>query len=346
MDDFNVRTLETAKDEFCSRLLNILTPAMMEGIQSIFNEAVSLCRQNGEMEKYLMTFQNLLSSIAKWNKTIIDKETDRIVKSTKCNCLHEHITCIHVLMLKMLTTVRVGQSQKKIDLNIPELGPFIHNAYIHAARKIYTRVYLFELGLPALKVQKMRHEIEKVVNQSILDAVRDSIPMERILRAYMDETEDIVVEEVKEQMVDVPVEQPIERMYDGDTAAAGSGSGSGAGSSSVSGGGSGGGSSLQFNDVDAAMTTSGVVEPINAPKTIERLEEISAVRMAERKAEEAAEAAAEEAEGNGWGGARPKEIGEEISLDALGFEEAESERPVEASVSDEVVDLGDIEILD
>lgn len=339
MDDFNVRTLETARDEFCSRLLNILTPAMMEGIQSIFNEAVNLCRQNGEMEKYLMTFQNLLSSIAKWNKTIIDKETDRIIKSTKCNCLHEHITCIHVLMLKMLTTVRVGQSQKKIDINIPELGPFIHNAYIHTARKIYTRVYLYELGLPALKVQKMRHEIEKVVNQSILDAVRDSIPMERILRAYMDETEDIVVEEVKEQMVDVPVEQPIEKLYDGDSASATGGKGGSGGSETSTG--------LQFNDVDATMSSNGVVEPVNAPKTIERLEEISTVRNAERKAEE--EAAAAEEEDNGWGGTRPKEIGEEISLDALGFEEEAD--PSSASdgvngVDDGVVDLGDIEILD
>lgn len=333
MDDFNARTLQSAKDEFCARLLNILTPAMTEGIQSIFNEAVHLCKQNGEMEKYLMTFQNLLSSIAKWNRTIIDKETDRIVKSTKCNCLHEHITCIHVLMLKMLTAVRVGQSQKKIDINIPELGPFIHNAYIHAARKIYTRVYLFELGLPPLQMQKMRHELEKVINQSILDAVRDSIPIERIVKAYMDETEDIVVEEVKEQMVDVPAERPVETLYDGDSAAMSADKGGGKEEEKAV--------ELQFHDVDAAVSSTGAVLSVEAPKTIERLEEISVVRNAERKAEEAAEAAEEDP----WGGARPKEIGDEISLDALSFEDASGGNSAGAEM-EEVVDLGDIEILD
>jgi hypothetical protein len=43
---------------------------------------------------------------------------------------------------------------------------------------------------------------------------------------------------------------------------------------------------LSFNDKDQAMTPSGVVETINAPKTIERLEQLSAEGFAKRKAEE------------------------------------------------------------
>jgi hypothetical protein len=43
---------------------------------------------------------------------------------------------------------------------------------------------------------------------------------------------------------------------------------------------------LKFNDVDRAVDKSGKEEAINAPKTLERLEEISNLRNAQRKMEE------------------------------------------------------------
>ena len=58
MDDYNVNVLSEAKNEYSSRLVTILTPLVIEGIRSIFNEACQLCEDNDEEEKYLMTFQN------------------------------------------------------------------------------------------------------------------------------------------------------------------------------------------------------------------------------------------------------------------------------------------------
>ena len=78
MDDYNVNVLSEAKNEYSSRLLNILTPLIILGIKSIFNEAVDLCVDNNEEEKYLMTFQNFLSRVPKWNSTIIKEEVNRM----------------------------------------------------------------------------------------------------------------------------------------------------------------------------------------------------------------------------------------------------------------------------
>ena len=39
MDDYNVNVLSEAKNEYSSRLVTILTPLIIEGIRSIFNEA-------------------------------------------------------------------------------------------------------------------------------------------------------------------------------------------------------------------------------------------------------------------------------------------------------------------
>jgi hypothetical protein len=84
---------------------------------------------------------------------------------------------------------------------VPKVCDFIHKAYIHAARKIYKNVYLYELNIPPLQVQKNNREIEILIQESILNAVRESIPVESILRAYLDESvEEDIVEEVKEQI--------------------------------------------------------------------------------------------------------------------------------------------------
>ena len=76
MDDFNVSSLHESKNEWGARLLTILTPLIIDGLKSIFDESVKLCKDNREMDKYLMTFQNLITRIPKWNGAIIETEKD------------------------------------------------------------------------------------------------------------------------------------------------------------------------------------------------------------------------------------------------------------------------------
>ena len=143
MDDFSVNSLTESKNEWCARLLTILTPSVIQGLKSIFDEALKLCQDNKENDKYLMTFQNLISRIPKWNSQIIETERKRICEKSGCNYLEDLVTCVHIIQLKILTAMRVGQKQKKIDISIPKLDDFIHKTYVNVARKIYKNVYLF-----------------------------------------------------------------------------------------------------------------------------------------------------------------------------------------------------------
>jgi hypothetical protein len=273
MDDFNVSSLHESKNEWGARLLTILTPLIIEGFKSIFDESVKLCRENEEMDKYLMTFQNLITRIPKWNPNIIEQERKRIVERSGCGYLEELVTCVHIIQLKILTAMRVGQKQKKIDINIPKLDDFIHKAYVNVARKIYRNVYLFEIETTSLQVQRHNRELEAIVQECILNAVRESIPIEHILKAYMDETvEDDVIEEIREQFVEKSeaLNARGETTFIGENNELKEGSKEG----------------LKFNDVDKALDKSGKEELINAPKTIERLEEISNLRNLQRKMEE------------------------------------------------------------
>ena len=211
MDDYNVNVLSEAKNEYSSRVVTILTPLIIEGIRSIFNEACNLCNDNDEEEKYLMTFQNFLSRVPKWNSTIIEEEKNRILQSSGCDYLEDLIICVHITQLKILTSIRVSQKQKKIDIDIPKLDTFIHKCYINFARKLYQNVYLFEKNLLPLDIQKNNREMELLCQECILQVTRDSMPIEKILRAYIDKTVD---EEVLEETIEKTVEENVARQME------------------------------------------------------------------------------------------------------------------------------------
>jgi len=203
MDDFVISNLQESRNEWCSRLISIFTPLVIEGIRSIFNESWKLCLDNDEVNKYLMTFQNLLSRVPKWNNEIIEEERKRIIERSGCNYLEDLISCVHIIQLKVLTCIRVGNKQKKIDISIPKLDSFIHKVYINVARKVYKNVYLFEKNITPLMVQRNQRELEVMAQECILAAIRDSIPTEEIIRAYTDESveqeEEIIIENIEEE---------------------------------------------------------------------------------------------------------------------------------------------------
>ena len=210
MDDYSITNLYESRNEFAARLVNLLAPQLIHGFQTMFDESWKLCAENDEMDKYLMTFQNFLSRVPKWNSTIISKECDRIKEASSCNYLEELIACVHVVQLKSLTCMRVGMKNKKINVDVPKATDFVHNAYIHCARKLYTNTYLYEKTANALVTQRNRREIELIVKECILNAMRDSIPIEKLIRSYMDPTieEDVEVSEetkiIKEEAVIEP----------------------------------------------------------------------------------------------------------------------------------------------
>ena len=350
MDDFSLPSLQESRNEWCARLVNILAPMMSEGFRSIFDEAWKLCEQNNEPGKYLMTFQNFLSRVPKWNATLIAQETQRIVERSGCGYLSDLVTCVHIIQLKSLTCMRVGSKQKKVDIDVPQLNEFVHKVYVQCARKLYTNVYLFERGIPPLTMQKNGRELEIIIKECILDSIRESIPLEMILRTYMDETiEDHTEIKIKEEIVsqepvasDAPHTQnqtqnqnqvqtdaviaagidPVSDAFPSTTASTASTAETVASTASI-----------KFNDTDSAIDVNNAEHSIHAPKTEERLEQISNERYMQRKLQE------EEDDEDGLDRIK---IGEDIQLDA--FDVHPMEEPLR-KLNFDAPELDDIEIL-
>jgi hypothetical protein len=270
MDDFSVSSLSESKNEWCARLLNILTPSISQGLKSIFDEAWKLCQDNKETDKYLMTFQNFLTRVPKWNQTIIDTEKTRIIETSGCTYLEELVTCVHIIQLKALTCVRVGSKQKKIDIDVPSISDFIHKIYIHVARKVYTNIYLFEKNIAPLQTQKNNREIEIIIKECILNAIRDSVPVEHILRAYMDETEeqDVEVKEVEEPLPEIVEEKKEEIKVETETEKEEYKQTTDFGTNGK----------ISFAEDDTMVDTAGATSTVNAPKDEKNLEELEKAR--------------------------------------------------------------------
>lgn len=297
-----ISNLNESRNEWCSRLVSIFTPLIVDGVRSIFNESWKICIQNDEANKYLMTFQNLLSRVPKWNNEIIEKERIRIVEKSGCDYLEDLITCVHIIQLKILTCIRVGNKQKKIDITIPKLDNFVHKVYIAVARKLYSNVYLFEKNIAPLQLQKNNRELEMIVQECIMNVIRESIPTEEIIRAYMDESieheEEVIIETISQPEDETGSE---EQKHGGDgqrnitTDMIEKAEASSMGSlpepdeeppvttqtiqdmhpdKNVV-------TTLSFNDIDSVLDESDRINEIDAPKSIEKLEELSTSRAME-----------------------------------------------------------------
>lgn len=312
MDDYTLSSLTESKNEWCARLVSIFTPAVIQGLKSIFDEAWLLCEENDELDKYLLTFQTFLSRVPKWNSEIIETERKRIVEVSSCGYLEDLISCVHIIQLKALTCIRVGQKQKKIDVDIPSVDNFVHKVYINVARKVYTNVYLFERDIAGLQIQKHNRELELIIKECIMETIRDTMPVEDILRSYIGETEEEEVE-VKEEIIEKPAPEPtqeeiqaaikeeVEKVKADSEKNSSNDNASSNGTSSndiqidtaplsenVSLSISDTPSNIAFSDVDTAVTLDGVESKVDAPKTVERLEKIANEAHERRKAEEAA----------------------------------------------------------
>jgi hypothetical protein len=185
--------------------------------------------------------------------------------------------------------MRAGSKQKKIDIAIPKLSDFIHKVYINSARKVYSNVFLFEKSKQHLQVQKHNRQLELIVKECILNTVRESIPIEHLLKVYMEDefieedTEVVDTEEIISQDPIIEEEEELQQEQEQQQEAAAIVAEAEENVTKRQ--------TITFDDIDRVRVLGSDSEQhaeefVNAPKTLERLEEISIRNFAKRKEEE------------------------------------------------------------
>ena len=191
----NVAVLVDAKTEYTKQLVQIVSPHLLSGLLTIYDEAYGVCASNQEEDLTMLTFQELLGEVPAWNNVMVAEEAERITDESKCDYLEDVITAVFVCHTKILTTVRVTNKDRKINLKIPSVENFLHQVYIEMAREFWKHPYLLNPSdVSKLDYQHNLQVAEDKICACVEATIRKLLPVKDILKEYLAEEDDDAVD--------------------------------------------------------------------------------------------------------------------------------------------------------
>lgn len=177
---------EFVKQTMRENLTRVLVPHVADGLWSVYDNAKTACERNSQPEKTLQTFQNLLTSIPKWNDETLEKEVERITVASKCDYMEDLLLGVFVSYIRAFASLQQSEvTQVNIEFERPSLSKFIHTFYIAAARKSWSQAYLFNtMNIPATQQAKNRRDIETMLETTVGEVIDSFIPWREISKAY------------------------------------------------------------------------------------------------------------------------------------------------------------------
>lgn len=176
--------LVETKNEYTIQLINILSPHIFEGFESIYAESKKIIKK-GEEKKILKAFQQFIKRVPSWNSNLIENETVRIKAASRCDFLHNLLKAVIKANIILLSNSRLEEINiEKKYLDIP-LEKFVHRCYIECARQFYNAPYLFYHDIRPIERKKHQRECYDIIKQSIKEAIRKMLPVNHILDKYL-----------------------------------------------------------------------------------------------------------------------------------------------------------------
>lgn len=191
-----------AKGEYTKQLTLFIVPTFHRFFMECLQQAAS---EEPQAKRQLWKFQELLSQIPDWNMDRVQRETTRLIQDIQCDYLEELLTAVFIAHTKVLTAIRVGNKNKRVQITIPKLDHFIHRALSECSRLLWSSAYLFHSELSPIEKQKNHRQIEQLLHEGIAQAIRGLLPVKNILKDYLaepdaDQTEDDEADDEEEEV--------------------------------------------------------------------------------------------------------------------------------------------------
>jgi len=182
---------EFAKTHLRDHLGSLIVAPVAEGFWSIQKSAKELCDRNSQKDQILRTFQNLVTKIPEWSDSTLATEVERIENVTKCEYLDDLIMGVFISYMKSFASLHYQSSSKEVEINFdrPSIAKFIHELYIHSARKLWQTAYLLNTDLPAETHARNRQEVEKIIGECLEHVIRSFLPWKAITKKYFHNTD-------------------------------------------------------------------------------------------------------------------------------------------------------------
>ncbi len=185
-----------AKGEYTRQLTQFVVPAFHRFFMGCLQQAAT---EEPQLKRQLWKFQEILSQIPEWNMDKVQREIARLIGEIQCDYLEELVTAVFIAHTKILTAIRIGNKNKRVQITIPKLEHFLHRALSECSRLLWSSAYLFNTELSAIEKQKNHRQIEQLLHDGISQAIRGLLPVKNILKDYLAEPEDEADDEADDE---------------------------------------------------------------------------------------------------------------------------------------------------
>lgn len=184
--DSAVSVYSEAKGEYTKQLTLFIVPAFHRFFMTCLTQAAE---EEPQAKRQLWKFQELLSQVPEWNVDKVVRETGKLQGEIQCDYLEELVTAVFIAHTKVLTAIRIGNKNKRVQITIPKTDHFLHRALSECSRLLWSNAYLFHNDLSPIEKQKNHRQVEQLLHEGIAQAIRGLLPVKNILKDYLAEPE-------------------------------------------------------------------------------------------------------------------------------------------------------------
>jgi len=167
-----------ANQVYTKQLISVLVEPLYEAIMDIYKRESNLAQNKNNV---LIEFQKRLKDIPNWNQNIINENVQKA--SSNCAFLEDLLAAVYFSNVKILSSVKIKKSKKKVHIKLPELDSFIHQTMIEAAKKIYSNPATFSIKIHGNEMNN-KDAVFPLINEAIQEAIVKSLPFQNILQTY------------------------------------------------------------------------------------------------------------------------------------------------------------------
>jgi hypothetical protein len=195
--DASASVYSEAKSEYTKQLVFNFQPVLLRFFLDRYAEVKTAPAVVSKTKSALGEFQESLSQIPEWNLDKVQRETAALLQNIHCDYIDDLITAVFIGHTKILSAIRLHAKPRRsapIQITVPKPDHFMHRTLSECSRILWSNVYLFNDSVTSLERQKNMTEVNRFLEEGIVQAIRNLLPVKSILRDSLQEEADDAIQ--------------------------------------------------------------------------------------------------------------------------------------------------------
>jgi len=211
IQDTSAAIYSEAKSEYTKQLVFNFQPVLLRFFLDRYTEAKASQNVVTKTKSSLGEFQESLTQIPEWNLDKVQRETTILLQNIHCDYVEDLITAVFIAHTKILSAIRLNaKPRQKIRITVPKPDHFMHRCLSESSRLLWSNIYLFNDSATSLERQKNMNDVNRLLEEGIVQAIRNLLPVKSILRDSLQEDDDDVQISDYVPLSNAVVETPVE----------------------------------------------------------------------------------------------------------------------------------------